>query len=113
MLARPSTFNRLAFGCIRAANAGKTVARNGFIGKVPSTTAVCGLHNKVYGINHTDEGSQYLTDHSAVGDHSGRQQNHIWTKDEIDAELKSLYRHQPVTFADKIVNKVVSTRHHR
>lgn len=60
-----------------------------------------------YGINHTNDGHEYLKDEKA-GDHSGRQQNHIWSAEEIDDELKSLYRHKPVTMSDKFMNLVVS-----
>jgi ABC-type Zn2+ transport system substrate-binding protein/surface adhesin len=53
------------------------------------------------------------TDHSESNkredtDHFGYLQNHIWTKEEINGELKSLYRHTPVTMSDKFMNAVVS-----
>jgi len=35
-----------------------------------------------------------------AADHTGRQQNHIWTKDELDVAMSTLYRHKPVTFSD-------------
>lgn len=65
---------------------------------------------KVYGI-HAHDGTEYLKDEKS-GDHVGRQQNHIWSAEEIDSELKSLYRHKPVTIADKFMNFVMSTLFH-
>jgi hypothetical protein len=56
------------------------------------------------------DGTEYVTDQSLAGDHSGRQQNHIWSKDEIDEQLKNLYRHRPATFGDKVVQSVVRNR---
>lgn len=50
----------------------------------------------------------YEEDEYAAGDHSGRQQNHIWTKEELDTLLTTLYRHKPKTVTDKIVNALVS-----
>jgi hypothetical protein len=110
MLARPFAINRAAFGCLRAATNGAAsrAARNGFLGKVPNTTGVCAMHAKIYGRDHKDEGTTYVTDFNEGADHTGRQQNHIWTKEEIDAELKSLYRHKPENITDTIVNKIVS-----
>jgi hypothetical protein len=42
-----------------------------------------------------------------IGNHLGRQQNHIWTKDEINDRLQNLYRHQPQSITDHIMNKLV------
>jgi hypothetical protein len=44
----------------------------------------------------------------ASGDHTGRQQNHIWTKEELDEALTTLYRHKPQTISDHLMNKFVS-----
>lgn len=44
----------------------------------------------------------------ASGDHTGRQQNHIWTKDEIDEALQTLYRHKPQSISDYVMNGFVS-----
>lgn len=37
-------------------------------------------------------------------------QNHIWSAEEIRDELKSLYRHKPVTLSDKVMRFVVRLR---
>ena len=42
------------------------------------------------------------------GDHTGRQQNHIWTPAEIEENMAHLYRHKPISFSDKLMNKLVS-----
>ena len=44
----------------------------------------------------------------SAGDHTGIQQNHIWSSEELNEAMSTLYRHQPKTIADKIVNKAVS-----
>lgn len=41
------------------------------------------------------------------GDHTGRLQNHIWTKAEIEDCMSHLYRHKPATISDQIANKLV------
>lgn len=41
------------------------------------------------------------------GDHTGLQQNHIWSKEELDEMAATMYRHQPKTWSDYIVNKTV------
>jgi hypothetical protein len=53
------------------------------------------------------------------GDHTGRLQNHIRTKEEIDNCMSTLYRHEPKTVTDHVTNKLVSfllssshARHH-
>jgi len=47
-----------------------------------------------------------------VGDHTGMQQNHIWTKEELDERMSTLYRHDPKTFADRVVNKLMYGLYH-
>ncbi len=42
-----------------------------------------------------------------LGDHTGRQQNHIWSEDEIKERMDTLYRHKPATIGDIIVNSMV------
>jgi hypothetical protein len=70
-----------------------------------NSSSMASIHT--YGI-HNHNGDEYEKDQAKAGDHSGRQQNHIWSKDEIAAELKSLYRHTPVSFSDKVMNGLVS-----
>lgn len=41
------------------------------------------------------------------GDKTGRQQNHIWTKDEIKEKMETLYRHIPDTLSDHVMNKIM------
>lgn len=47
-----------------------------------------------------------------AGDHTGRQQNHIWTKEELDEALKTLYRHKPQTFSDYLTNGLMYGAYH-
>lgn len=47
-----------------------------------------------------------------IGDHIGRQQNHIWTRDELDEKMSKLYRHQPKTIADHVMNKLMYSLYH-
>jgi hypothetical protein len=42
-----------------------------------------------------------------LGDHIGRQQNHIWTLEELDEKMNTLYRHKPQSFSDQIMNKLM------
>jgi competence transcription factor ComK len=42
-----------------------------------------------------------------LGDHTGRQQNHIWSEEEVRERMATLYRHTPVTWSDRIVNVMV------
>jgi hypothetical protein len=44
------------------------------------------------------------------GDHTGRLQNHIWSKEEIDNCMATLYHHQPKTITDHVTNKLVRRR---
>lgn len=43
-----------------------------------------------------------------AADHTGRQQNHIWSKEELEEAMSTLYRHQPKTFSDHVMNNLVS-----
>jgi hypothetical protein len=54
----------------------------------------------------------YELDERAQGDHTGRQQNHIWTKEELDTAMTTLYRHQPKTFSDHLMNKLMYGMYH-
>jgi len=49
---------------------------------------------------------------SDYGDHTGRLQNHIWSKDEIKLKAETLYRHVPKTISDKIMNKLMYGLYH-
>lgn len=52
-------------------------------------------------------GLDYEMDLTKAADHIGRQQNHIWTKEEIDHYMGNIYRHEPVTYSDRIMNSLV------
>ena len=54
----------------------------------------------------------YEHDDYVQGDHTGRQQNHIWDSEEIDVRLNTLYRHKPTVFRDHIVNKLMYGLYH-
>ena len=60
----------------------------------------------------SEQATKYETDELLQGDHTGRQQNHIWTKEELDVAMSTLYRHQPKTISDKIVNKAMYGLYH-
>jgi hypothetical protein len=51
----------------------------------------------------------YETNDYVAGDHTGRQQNHIWSKEELKEKMSTLYRHKPQSISDYITNSVVST----
>lgn len=42
-----------------------------------------------------------------LGDHTGFQQNHIWTPEELKIKMQEQPRHQPQTISDHIMNKMV------
>lgn len=42
-----------------------------------------------------------------IGDHTGRQQNHIWTEAELKEKMDTLYRHKPKTVSDYLMNYVM------
>ena len=43
-----------------------------------------------------------------LGDHTGLQQNHIWTLEELETKMKEHPRHQPKTISDHVMNKLVT-----
>jgi len=43
-----------------------------------------------------------------LGDHTGLQQNHIWTHEELEIKMKEHPRHQPKTISDHVMNKLVT-----
>ncbi len=47
-----------------------------------------------------------------LGDHTGRQQNHIWNVAEIEEIRQNIYKHKPQTFSDKIVNRAMYGLYH-
>jgi len=47
-----------------------------------------------------------------LGDHTGRQQNHIWLPSEIAEIRANMYRHKPVTLMDKGVNAFMYSLYH-
>lgn len=56
-----------------------------------------------------NSGVKYEHDDTVAGDHTGRQQNHIWSKEEIDEALNTLYRHKPETISDYLMNYTVGS----
>lgn len=47
-----------------------------------------------------------------LGDHTGLQQNHIWSKEELEEKMSTLYRHEPKTLSDHIMNKLMYSLYH-
>ena len=99
---RHNIASKLARGLLQAQQGAGSLPKANF-----ARFAANQVRTKVYGVKPVD-GTEYVTDQSLAGDHSGRQQNHIWSKDEIDEQLQNLYRHRPATFGDKVVQSVVS-----
>ena len=60
------------------------------------------IHFKVSGRVHP-----LIATKDRLGDHTGRQQNHIWSREELDEKMATLYRHVPKTISDHIMNKFV------
>lgn len=111
MLSRNPVSKQLVKNWLRL-NSMKAVASNQSLQSLISNSSSAQLHTevgkrKVYGHHHSDDGHDYLHDHNKHGDHGGRQQNHIWSSEEINDQLKSLYRHKPVTLSDKFMNIIV------
>lgn len=73
-----------------------------------STTQVW---TKKYSVQPTAK-AKYEDDDYAAGDHTGRQQNHIWTKEELNEAMTTLYRHKPTTFVDRAVQTVMYGMYH-
>lgn len=47
-----------------------------------------------------------------ASDHLGRQQNHIWSKEELQVAMTTLYRHKPVTMSDYVMNRFMYSLYH-
>lgn len=54
----------------------------------------------------------FVPSDSELGDHTGRQQNHIWTMEEINDIRANMYKHKPNTISDHIANKVMYMLYH-
>lgn len=54
------------------------------------------------------DGLKYETQDLEAGDHLGRQQNHIWTREEIKYHLENQPHHKPKTVADYLARRLVS-----
>mmetsp|Transcript_1078 Transcript_1078/g.1749 ORF Transcript_1078/g.1749 Transcript_1078/m.1749 type:complete len:403 (-) Transcript_1078:173-1381(-) len=46
---------------------------------------------------------------ASMSDHLGRQQNHIWSAQELQEKMSTLYRHEPKTVSDHIMHKLMYT----
>lgn len=70
-------------------------------------------HFRVSGVPHPLHAKPDLKDESILvrdqisGDHTGRQQNHIWSAEEIAEVRANIYKHKPRTMSDKIMNKLM------
>lgn len=110
MLSRNSIGKQLVRNWLRLGRAGVPQVKPFILpGPASNSSSMASIHT--YGI-HNHNGEEYEKDQTKAGDHSGRQQNHIWSKEEIEAELNSLYRHKPVSFSDKVMNGLVSKSSH-
>jgi hypothetical protein len=47
-----------------------------------------------------------------LADHAGRQQNHIWSREELHEKMATLYRHIPQKFSDHVMNKLMYGLYH-
>jgi hypothetical protein len=86
-----------------------SIQKYGVISRLYSKNIINSMENKIHFKNssskHPLKPIMGSVDYDKeLGDHTGRQQNHIWSKEEIDLLSKTLYRHKPVTISDKIVN---------
>jgi hypothetical protein len=55
----------------------------------------------------SQKAKEYDRDESVAANHLGRLQNHIWSRDEIETNLRNLYRHEPKTISDHLMQKLV------
>lgn len=67
------------------------------------------LHAKPKDIRGTLVTDTRKNDDELLGDHSGRQQNHIWSAEELEEKMSTLYRHKPKTVTDHVMNKLMYT----
>ena len=49
---------------------------------------------------------------AAPGDHKGRLVNHIWSEDEIQERMGTLYMHKPQTLSDKFMHGLMRSAYH-
>lgn len=49
---------------------------------------------------------------SLLADHTGRQQNHIWSREELHEKMTTLYRHVPQKLSDHVMNKLMYGLYH-
>ncbi len=65
--------------------------------------------NKHLNEKHVQAAQEYELHAHKAADHLGRQQNHIWDREEINERLTTLYQHKPQTLSDKFMNGFVSS----
>lgn len=64
-------------------------------------------HFRITNTKHPLMPNKVLYSDREYGDHTGRLQNHIWTKQEIADLGSNLYRHIPKTMGDHVMNKIM------
>jgi len=64
-------------------------------------------HFRITNTKHPLMPNKVLYSDREYGDHTGRLQNHIWTKQEITDLGSNLYRHIPKTMSDHVMNKIM------
>lgn len=96
--------------CLRQCVAGKPAMNHQSFPKVVSACLHTGTSSdkKVHSIHDKEAAAEYEKNEHKSADHFGRQQNHIWDKEEITDRFASIYRHEPKSLSDKFMNSVVS-----
>eukprot|EP01041_Mallomonas_annulata_P011014 gene11014-23010_t len=104
---------RCLFGGIRA-GVGKsftTINRNALIKMAIPSRTVYTIPTAAEKVP-TGESRQYAVDENVGGDHTGRQQNHIWSREEIEERFNNLYRYEPQNLTDHTMKRLMYTLYH-
>lgn len=81
--------------------------------QLKSTLTQLNVWKQQQGAFHSKEAGQlYEKKETVAADHLGRQQNHIWSREEIDFHLQNLTKHEPVTVSDRIMKLAMDVLYH-
>eukprot|EP01038_Epipyxis_sp_PR26KG_P015504 gene15504-20924_t len=70
------------------------------------------VHFRISSIPHPLNAKEKREEEIAAGDHTGRQQNHIWSEAELQDKMTNLHHYHPVTIGDRIVRSVMFGLYH-
>ena len=73
---------------------------------------VTAVHFRRSSTPHPLQGSNDAKYDQDMGNHTGRQQNHIWTDEELTEKMSKLYHHVPKNMGDHAVHKLMYGLYH-